>query len=56
MAIASFVCAFFCSPLGIIFGHVALSQIKKTNEGGKGLATAGLVISYLAIFIVFFAL
>ena len=56
MAIASFVCAFFFFPLGIIFGHVALSQIKKTNEGGKGLATAGLILSYFAIFIVFFAL
>jgi hypothetical protein len=33
--------------LGIIFGHVALGQIKRTGEGGKGLAVAGLVVGYL---------
>ncbi len=47
MAIASLVCAFLFAPLGIIFGHISLSQIKKTGEEGRGLAVAGLVISYL---------
>jgi len=41
------VCAFLFAPLGIIFGHISLSQIKKTGEEGRGLAVAGLVISYL---------
>lgn len=31
--------------LGAIFGFVALSQIKKRNQGGRGLAIAGLVLS-----------
>src|SRR3954466_15680134 len=47
MAIASLICAFVFAPLGIIFGHISLSQIKKTGEEGRGLAVAGLVISYL---------
>jgi peptidyl-prolyl cis-trans isomerase B (cyclophilin B) len=47
MAIASLVCAFLFAPLGIVFGHVSLSQIKRTGEQGRGLAIAGLVISYL---------
>src|ERR1700712_102843 len=47
MAIASIVCAFILAPLGVIFGHISLSQIKKTGEEGRGLAIAGLVISYM---------
>lgn len=47
LAIASLVCAFVFAPLGIAFGHISLSQIKKSGEGGRGLAVAGLVISYL---------
>ena len=46
-AIASLICAFLFAPLGIIFGHISLSQIKRTGEDGHGLAVAGLVISYL---------
>jgi len=49
MAIASLICAFFIFPLGIIFGHIAMGQIKRTGEGGKGLATAGLIIGYLVL-------
>lgn len=47
LAIASLICAFLFFPLGIVFGHVSLSQIKKSREGGHGLAVAGLVISYV---------
>ena len=49
LAIASFVLAFFVTLLSIIFGHVALNQIKRTGEGGRGLALAGLWISYLSV-------
>lgn len=31
---------------GIICGHIALSQIKRTGEKGHGLALAGTVIGY----------
>jgi hypothetical protein len=40
----------FCgvtSILAIIFGHIAHSQIKRTGEGGAGMATAGLVMGYI---------
>lgn len=47
MAVVSLVCAFVFAPLGILFGHMSLSQIKKTGEEGRGLAIAGLVISYV---------
>lgn len=47
LAIAALVCAFVFAPLGIVFGHISLSQIKKTGEEGRGLALAGLIISYL---------
>jgi Domain of unknown function (DUF4190) len=44
-AIASLVCAFLCSPLGLVFGLIAKSQIKQRGQGGSGLATAGIVVS-----------
>lgn len=47
MAIASLVCAFLFAPLGIVFGHVSMSQIKRTGEQGRGMAIAGLVIGYV---------
>lgn len=49
LAIVSLISSFFVSLLGVIFGHIALSQIKRTGEGGRGLAIAGLVIGYLGI-------
>ncbi len=47
MAIAALVSAFVLAPLGIVFGHIALSQIRRTDEDGKGLAIAGLVVGYV---------
>ncbi|RSN54682.1 DUF4190 domain-containing protein [Actinomadura sp. WAC 06369] len=54
MATASMVCGLigivfcgFTSILAIIFGHVAQSQIRRTREGGSGMATAGLVMGYI---------
>lgn len=47
MAIASLVSAFLIAPLGIVFGHISLSQLKRSGEEGRGLAIAGLVIGYV---------
>ncbi|WP_396898505.1 peptidylprolyl isomerase [Mycolicibacterium sp.] len=47
LAIASLVCAFLFAPLGIVFGHMSLSQIKRSGEQGRGLAMAGLIIGYV---------
>lgn len=46
-AIAALVTSLVLAPLGIIFGHLALSQIRRTGEAGRGLAIAGLVIGYV---------
>ncbi|KUI31298.1 cyclophilin [Mycobacterium sp. IS-1742] len=46
-AVAALVCALLVAPLGIVFGHLSLSQIKRTGEDGRGLALAGLIIGYL---------
>jgi peptidyl-prolyl cis-trans isomerase B (cyclophilin B) len=47
MAIVALVTAFFFAPLGIVFGHIALSQIRRSDEDGRGLAIAGLVVGYV---------
>lgn len=47
LSILSLVFAFLFWPLGIIFGHVARSQTRRTGAGGHGLALAGLIISYM---------
>jgi peptidyl-prolyl cis-trans isomerase B (cyclophilin B) len=49
MAIAALILAFVFYPLGIVFGHVARRQISRTQEGGRGLATAALIIGYLQL-------
>ena len=40
--------------LGLIFGFVALSQIRSRRQGGRGLAIAGLVLSgaWIVVFVV----
>jgi hypothetical protein len=55
-AIASLVCAvawfmWFGSVLGVVFGHVALRQIRQGGgvQRGRGLAIAGLVLGYLSL-------
>ena len=39
------------SLLAVLFGHIALGQIKKTGgvQGGRGLAIAGLVLGYIGV-------
>jgi hypothetical protein len=49
MAIAALILAFVFYTVGIVLGHVARGQIKRTGEGGRGLATAALVIGYLQV-------
>jgi peptidyl-prolyl cis-trans isomerase B (cyclophilin B) len=46
-AIASLICAFVFPPLGVIFGHLALDQIERSGQKGRGLAIAGLALGYL---------
>jgi uncharacterized protein DUF4190/uncharacterized protein DUF1707 len=41
--------AWFGSLLAIVFGHIALDQIKESDgqQGGRGIAIAGLALGYL---------
>jgi hypothetical protein len=47
LAIVALVLSLTVSLGGIICGHIALSQIKRTGEGGHGLALAGTIIGYV---------
>jgi peptidyl-prolyl cis-trans isomerase B (cyclophilin B) len=47
LAIASLVLAFFFAPAAIVLGHMALNQIKKTGQEGRGLALAGTILGYV---------
>ena len=49
MSIVAFVATFFISILGIILGFIALSQIKRTGEQGRGLALAAVIIGFVAL-------
>jgi Domain of unknown function (DUF4190) len=37
------------SILAVIFGFVAMNQIKQRNQGGRGMAIAGLVLGFIGI-------
>jgi hypothetical protein len=52
LAILALVGAFVFPLAGVICGHIALSQVKRTGESGRGLAIAGLVIGYVYIAII----
>jgi uncharacterized membrane protein len=40
------------SILAVIFGHVALRQIRRNGNRGRGMAIAGLVLGYLGIAVI----
>lgn len=56
MAIAALVASLVFAPLGIVFGHLALNQLKRTGEEGRGLAIAGLAIGYVATGLMVFSI
>jgi Domain of unknown function (DUF4190) len=47
LAIVALILGFLVPVGGIITGHIALGQIKRTGEAGHGLALAGTVIGYV---------
>ncbi len=49
-SIAGVVIVYFIgSIVGIITGHMSLSQLKTSNEGGRGLALAGVIVGYVGL-------
>ncbi|BDH59078.1 hypothetical protein MTP03_40170 [Tsukamurella sp. PLM1] len=49
MAVLALVFGVMGGFLGIVFGHIALSQIKRTGEQGRGMALAGLILGYIGL-------
>lgn len=49
LAIASLVVAFFAPIVAFVLSLIALHQISKSSERGKGLAIAGLIVSILML-------
>jgi hypothetical protein len=47
LAIVGLVLAIFVPLVGAIIGHVALSQIKKTGEEGRGIALAAVIVGWV---------
>lgn len=48
-AVLSIVLAFVFAPAGLLLGIIARRQIRRTGEGGRGLALAGIIVSVLSI-------
>jgi hypothetical protein len=44
------------SLLAVVFGHVALNQIAHTGQSGRGIAIAGLVLGYIGMATLLFAM
>ncbi|MBS3095023.1 DUF4190 domain-containing protein [Candidatus Pacearchaeota archaeon] len=51
-SILAIIFTFVFYPLGLIFGIIALSQIKKTGEKGRGLAIVPIVFGIVIIALV----
>ena len=55
LAIAALVCSlvglFIClpPPLGIVFGFIGRSQIRRNGQQGNGLALAGIIVGFVAV-------
>lgn len=49
MSIVGFVFSFLFAPVGLILSIIAVCQIKKSHEKGKGFAVAGIIISALQL-------
>jgi hypothetical protein len=67
LAIMSMVCGMVALVLGplailaIVFGHIARARVRRTGEGGHGMAATGLILGYTvlvvgaALFVAFLA-
>nr|WP_246258730.1 DUF1707 and DUF4190 domain-containing protein [Streptomyces typhae] len=47
--IATFLTMGLTSVPAVVLGHMARSEIRRTHEGGDGMAVAGLILGWLAI-------
>src|SRR4029079_8904644 len=56
LAVLSPIFAVVVPPAGVVLGHLALPQIRRTGERGRNAAIAGLVIGYLMCLVLIAAL
>ena len=49
LCILAIIFSFVFYPVGLILGIIALSQIKKTKEKGRGLALTPIVIGFILL-------
>ncbi|MFN4001864.1 DUF4190 domain-containing protein [Microcella sp.] len=49
LALVAFILSFFASVPAVVCGHVALRQIRRTGDSGRGFAVASLWIGYVGI-------
>lgn len=54
-ALVAIILAFLQPIAGIVFGHIALGQIKRNGDTGRGLALTGLIIGYIYVAFIVFA-
>lgn len=47
LALASIIVVWFSSVVGLILGHVAIGQIKRTGEQGRGMAVAAVTVGWV---------
>jgi uncharacterized membrane protein len=47
LALASIIVVWFSSLIGLILGHVALGQIKRTGEQGRGMAVTAVSVGWV---------
>ena len=47
LAIVAIVVVWFFFPVGLVCGHLALSQIRESGEGGRTAAIVALVVCYI---------
>lgn len=51
LAILSLILSFVIALVGVILGHVALNQITRTGQQGRGLAIAGIAVGYISLIV-----
>ena len=49
LSILAFIFTFLFYPVGLILGIIALSEIKKTKERGRGLALTPIIIGFILL-------
>jgi hypothetical protein len=47
--LAQFLLPFIAAVVAIVTGHIARSQIRRSNEEGSGMALAGLILGYIGV-------